>query len=225
MNYLELNSSRELKDNILASELLVDSRESVNLVFKRGGILSIKENLESLGTIDLLTESLTNDFSRENEVIQDSIMDSSQSARSGTGLLTVVTTAGNSQDTTLSNENNMTVRELLFELTSKTSLDLVETRLAGDRDKDDNSLLTGTELDLKNIILLMPLGHIHYLVVVTNLLGSRDMEGTETLQVRNAGLQVNESLGNREFELISSWGTSLLNNLVRSHLDYYIKWI
>jgi hypothetical protein len=148
VNYLELNSSRELKDNVLASELLVDSRESVDLVFKRSGILGIEEDLEGLGAIDLLTESLTNDFGRENEVIQDSVVDSSQSTRSGTRLLGVVTTAGNSQDTTLSNEDNVTVRELLLELTGKTSLNLVESSLARDGDKDDNSLLTGTELDL-----------------------------------------------------------------------------
>jgi hypothetical protein len=155
VNYLELNSSRELEGNILASELLVDSRESVNLVFKRSGILGIEEDLEGLGAIDLLTESLTNDFGRENEVIQDSVVDSSQSTRSGTRLLTVVTTTGNSQDTTLSNENNVTVRELLLELTSKTSLNLVETRLAGNGDEDDNSLLTGTELDLKLLMLML----------------------------------------------------------------------
>jgi len=118
-DYLELNGSRELKDDILTSELLVDSRESIKLVFKRGGILGIKEDLEGLGTINLLTKSLTNNFGGVNHIIQDGIVNSGQSARSGTGLLTVVTTTRNSQDTTLSNKDNMTIRELLFEFTSE----------------------------------------------------------------------------------------------------------
>jgi hypothetical protein len=145
-------------------------------------------------------------------------MDSGQGTRTRTGLLTVVATARNSQDTTLSNENDVTIRELLLEFTSKTSLNLVETSLARDGDEDDNSLLTSTELNLH--------AHVRFLnyllldLVVSYLLGGRDLEGLETLQVGNAGLQVNESLSNGEFELISSWGTSLLNNLVRSHLDY-----
>ena len=147
-DYLELNGSRELKDDILTSELLVDSRESIKLVFKRGGILGIKEDLEGLGTINLLTKSLTNNFGGVNHIIQDGIVNSGQSARSGTGLLTVVTTTRNSQDTTLSNENDVTIRELLLEFTGKTCLNLVETRLARDGNEDDNSLLTGTELDL-----------------------------------------------------------------------------
>jgi hypothetical protein len=48
MNCLKINSSREFKDNILASELLVDSREGVELVLKRSGILGVKEDLEGL---------------------------------------------------------------------------------------------------------------------------------------------------------------------------------
>lgn len=150
--YLELNGSRELKDDILTSELLVNSRESINLVFKRGGILGIEEDLEGLGAINLLAKSLTDNFSGVDEVIQDSIVDSGQGTRTRTGLLTVVATTRNSQDTTLSNENNVTIRELLLEFTSKTSLNLVETSLARDGDKDDNSLLTSTELNLDSCV-------------------------------------------------------------------------
>jgi hypothetical protein len=146
-------------------------------------------------------------------------MDSGQGTRTRTGLLTVVTTTRNSQDTTLSNENDVTIREFLLEFTGKTSLNLVETRLARNGNEDDNSLLTRTELDLyiqeKSLILCLLICN----AAIAYLLGSGDLEGLETLQVGNARLQVNESLSNGEFELISSWGTSLLNNLVRSHLD------
>jgi hypothetical protein len=101
-----------------------------------------------LGTIDTLTESLTNNFSRVNEIIEDSIVDSGQSTRSGTRLLTGVTTGRNSQDTTLSNKDNVRVRELLFEFAGKSSLNLLETSLSGNRDKNNDGLLTSTELNL-----------------------------------------------------------------------------
>lgn len=145
---LEFGVGREFKNDVLASELLVDSREGVKLVFKRSGILGIKEDLESLGAINLLTESLANNFSGINEVVQDSIVNSGQSTASRTGLLVVGATSGDRQDTTLSNKDNVTVRELLLELTSESSLNLVESIEARNRDKDDDSLLTTTEFNL-----------------------------------------------------------------------------
>jgi hypothetical protein len=42
-NLEKISVSRELKDNILASELLVNSREGIELILERSGILSIKE--------------------------------------------------------------------------------------------------------------------------------------------------------------------------------------
>jgi hypothetical protein len=66
-----------------------------------------------------LAKSLTNNFSREDKVIQDGVVDSSQGTGSGARLLTIVTTTRDSQDATLGNENNVTVRELLLKFTSK----------------------------------------------------------------------------------------------------------
>ena len=105
-------------------------------------------HLEGLGTINLLTKSLTNNLGRVDHIVQDSRVDSGQSTASGTRLLTVGTTSRNRQDTTLSNKNNVAVREFLFELTSKSSLDLLESSLRRNRDEDDNSLLTSTKFNL-----------------------------------------------------------------------------
>lgn len=147
--YLEsINSGREFKDNVLASKLLVNRRESVELVFERSGILGVKEDLEGLGTINLLTESLTNNFGGEDHIVQDGIVDSSQGTTSRTRLLVVGTTSGNRQDTTLSNEDNVAVRELLFEFTGESDLNLLESTLKRNGDEDDNSLLTSTKFDL-----------------------------------------------------------------------------
>lgn len=46
-NLEEISVSRELESNILASELLVNSSEGIELVLERGGILSIKETMFS----------------------------------------------------------------------------------------------------------------------------------------------------------------------------------
>jgi hypothetical protein len=145
---VNINSSRELEGDLLASESLINRGESVKLVLKRSGILGVKEDLEGLGTVNLLAESLANDFGRENHVVQNGIVDGSQGARSGTRLLTVVATARNSQDAALGNENNVTVRELLLKLTGDLGLDLLERLLVGDGNEDNDSLLTSANFNL-----------------------------------------------------------------------------
>jgi hypothetical protein len=72
-----------------------------------------------------LTESLANDLGGVHEVIQDGVVDSSQGTASGTGLLTVVAATRNRQDAALGNENNVAVRELLFEFTGKPSFPVI----------------------------------------------------------------------------------------------------
>jgi len=75
-------------------------------------------------------------------------VDSSQSARSGTGLLLTRVTSGLGHDATLSNEKDVAVRELLLELAGKSLLDLVEGLQLRNRDEDDDSLLATTEFNL-----------------------------------------------------------------------------
>jgi hypothetical protein len=95
-----------------------------------------------------LTESLANNLGGEDKVIQDSIVDGSQGAGSGTGLLAVVATARNSQDAALGNKDNVAVRELLLKLAGELGLNLLETLLGRNGHKDDDGLLTGANLNL-----------------------------------------------------------------------------
>jgi hypothetical protein len=105
-------------------------------------------HLDGLGTVDLDAGSLTNNLSGVDEVIQDLLVDSSQSARSGTGLLLARVASGLGHDATLSNEKDVAVRELLLELAGKSLLDLVEGLQLRNRDEDDDSLLATTEFNL-----------------------------------------------------------------------------
>lgn len=105
-------------------------------------------HLDGLGTVNLDAGSLTNNLSGVDEVIQNLLVDSSQSARSGTGLLLTRVTSGLGHDATLSNEKNVAVRELLLELAGKSLLDLVEGLQLRNGDEDDDSLLATTEFNL-----------------------------------------------------------------------------
>jgi hypothetical protein len=57
--------------------------------------------------------------------------------------------SGLGHDAALSDEENVTVRELLLELTGESLLDLVEGLELRNRDEDNNSLLTTANLNLK----------------------------------------------------------------------------
>jgi hypothetical protein len=75
-------------------------------------------------------------------------VDSSQSAGSWASLLLARVTSRLRHDTALSNEENVTVRELLLELTGESLLDLVEGLELRNGNEDNDSLLATTNLNL-----------------------------------------------------------------------------
>ena len=98
-------------------------------------------------------------------------MDSSQSAGSWARLLLARVASGLGHDAALSNEENVTVRELLLELTGESLLDLVEGLELRNRDEDNNSLLTTANLNLKRgmkkiINIKINLTHVRYKKIV-----------------------------------------------------------
>jgi hypothetical protein len=108
----------------------------------------INLHLDGLGTVNLNAGSLTNDLGGVDEVIQDLLVDSSKSAGSWASLLLAGVASRLGHDTALSNEENVAVRELLLELTGESLLDLVEGLELRNRDKDNDSLLATTNLNL-----------------------------------------------------------------------------
>lgn len=76
-------------------------------------------------------------------------MNGSKSSGDRTLLGLTVATAGLGENATLGKEDDVTVRELLLELTGQSLLNLVDGLEGRRREEDDNSLLATRDLDLK----------------------------------------------------------------------------
>lgn len=170
--------------NVLSSELLVDAGEGVKLVLEGGGILLVEEDLDELGTINSLTGTLAGDLGRENEVFEDLLVNLLEGTGTGSLLLDAGATGGLAHHAALTDEDDVTVGELLLELTSETTLDLVESLDLGDGDEDNDGLLSSLDVDLA---------------------GSGDLERAElSLEIGNVVLEVEEGLGDQRLGGIGS---------------------
>ena len=111
---------REHEGNVTASELLVDRREAVQLVLERSGVLGVEEALDQAAAVRGNTGALAGDLGGENKVLEDALVHSGERARVRSGLLVAVLAAGLAKDAALANEDDVTVRELLLELSGET---------------------------------------------------------------------------------------------------------
>jgi hypothetical protein len=109
----------ELENDGLSGELLVNSAEGVDLVVNTSTLLGVEEDLDDLVAVLLGADALANDQGGEDKVLQDGIVDSGQSARTGALLLDTGTTTWRRKNAALRDEHNVTVGELLLELTSE----------------------------------------------------------------------------------------------------------
>lgn len=114
----------EFKDNSTASQPTVDLAVGIKAVVNTTTLLLVQDDLEGLGAVLLGAGTLADDLDGVDEVGEDGVVDSSQSAGTGTLLLLVGTRAGGAlgagQDAALSNEEDVAVGELLLELTGQT---------------------------------------------------------------------------------------------------------
>lgn len=160
----------ELEDDATASEALVNLRVGVESVVNTTALLLVKDDLEGLGAVLLGAETLADDLDGVDEVSQDSIVHSGESARARALLGLEVAGAGRAlgsgKDAARSKDEDVAVRELLLELTSQAGnvvsgcsldekeennlplLDAVEALEGRNGDKDDNSLLAVANIDL-----------------------------------------------------------------------------
>lgn len=171
----------ELEGDTAAGELAVDLGVGVQAVVDATTLLLVEDDLEGLGTVLLGAETLADDLDGVDEVGQDGVVDGGQCAGAGTLLLLGVARAGGSlgagQDAARGEDQDVAVGELLLQLTGETFeavgcqwqvawwmmvmpgngswnlplLDTVEALQERDGDKDDNSLLAVTNLDLFKI--------------------------------------------------------------------------
>jgi hypothetical protein len=143
---------RELKTNATPSQLSVDFGVSIESVINTSLLLLIQHNLQDLASILLGTETLTNNFDGVYEVVKDGIVNGGQS--SGTRSLLRERSSGASRalgagkNAAGCEDEDVTVRELLLELTGETLLHTVETLEGWDGDKDDNCLLAVANFNL-----------------------------------------------------------------------------
>jgi hypothetical protein len=126
--HLVLSSAtlRELKRNTTASQLSVNFRVSIESVVNASLLLLIKNNLQDLATIFLGAETLADNLNGVDEICEDGVVNSSQCP--GTGSLLCERGSGAvgslwaGENTTSGENQDMTVRELLFKLTGETVL-------------------------------------------------------------------------------------------------------
>lgn len=123
--HLELSAALgELEGDSTAGEAAVDLAVSVEAVVDTTTLLLVEDDLEGLGAVLLGADTLADDLDGVDEVSEDGVVDSGQSA--GTGALLGLGGArvdgalGAGQDAALSNEENVAVGELLLELTGQT---------------------------------------------------------------------------------------------------------
>ena len=112
--------SLDRKRNVLAGELAVNAREGLKLVLQAGSILRVEGAADELPTVSRNTSALASNFGREDKVLKDSVVHSSQGTAVGTRLLLTRVRARLGEDATLTNEHDVVVRELLLELASET---------------------------------------------------------------------------------------------------------
>ena len=64
----------ELKHDVLARELLVDSSEGLKLMLCGVPLLGVKEDLEDLGAVSSVPDSLADDLGGVDEVVEDLVV-------------------------------------------------------------------------------------------------------------------------------------------------------
>jgi hypothetical protein len=151
--HLELSAALgELEGNGAAGEATVDLAVGIEAVVDTTTLLLVEDDLEGLGAVLLGAGALADNLDGVDEVGEDGVVDSGQSARAGAllglGGARVNGALGAGQDAALSHEEDVAVGELLLELAGQTLLNLVEVGQEGDGDEDNDGLLAVADLNL-----------------------------------------------------------------------------
>jgi hypothetical protein len=141
---------RELEDDVLAGERLVDLGKGVDTVTCRLGFV-VEVHLEEHGAIGSGSGSLANDFGWEDEIIENVLVDLCEGKLSRSQLLELTGTTGfGSDDSSFGNDEDWLARELLLELLNEGTFldDLLELGEHRNWDEDHNALLATTDINL-----------------------------------------------------------------------------
>lgn len=114
---------RELEVDVAASQTSVDLRVGVEAVVNTTALLLVEDDLEKLGAVLLGADALADNLNGVGEILEDGVVDSSESSRTGSLLLLGVAGAGRSlgagEDAARGEDQDMAVGELLLELTGQ----------------------------------------------------------------------------------------------------------
>jgi hypothetical protein len=114
----------ELEVNTTASQLLVNLGVGVESVINTSLLLLVEDDLQDLSSVLLGAETLSDNLNWEDEILKDSAVNSSECSgtRSLLGLRSSgsVGSLGAGKDTAGSEDEDVTVRELLLEFTGET---------------------------------------------------------------------------------------------------------
>lgn len=122
---LALGADGELEANAAAGQFSVDLAVGVESVVNTTALLLVKDDLQHLAAVLLGADTLANNLDWVDNIGKDGVVDSSQSSGSWS-LLSLggsgsVGSLGAGKDTALSQEENVSVRELLLEFTGQSS--------------------------------------------------------------------------------------------------------
>jgi hypothetical protein len=179
--------------NLLVSQLPVHSSIGVSSALNIGLVTSIKVDLQDTTPINLASGALSGDLGGVYNIFEDGILDSSKRAGTGTQSLGLLATGVRlAKNVALSNNDEMLSRELLFQFTDKTGLNLLERLLKFVRHVDNSGLASRSTI---------------------NLLGSKDEKIAEGgLELGRRELEVEEFLGNLGLEFIGFLRSSKCDN-------------
>ena len=172
-----------MEGNLLIGQLSIHGSIGIGASFDIGLITSIKVHLHNSASINLAASALTSNFRGVDNILENSILDRRESTRTRTQSLGLLGTSITlSQNVALSDNDDMSTRELLFQFTNKTGLDLLEWFLEFEGDVDDDGLASRAAVDL---------------------LGGGDVQVTKgCLQFGGGHLEVEKFLGNLGLKFI-----------------------
>lgn len=107
---------------MFAGKLLVHLAKSINLIVDAGTLLSVKEDLDNLVAVLLGADTLSDDLSGVDEVREDSVVDSGESAGPWSLLGHTAAARRKREDTTLRDEEDVTIGEFLLEFTGESGI-------------------------------------------------------------------------------------------------------
>lgn len=181
-------------------------------------LILIQVNLNQLGTIQFHTDALANNLSWEDEIVENCIVDSSQSTATWSLLFVGIWAAALwlGQDPTLGTEDNVTSREFLLQFTNQTDLDLLERSLLWNGNVDNDSLKD--EKNKSKVFYMVEVSmETHFLGSEFNLACASNVEFTKLLLQIGVHLQLQKSLADLFLKFIGL-SASALYNLGSGHL-------